>query len=309
MSKNKIKDNFMVLSLDEIRKLAIISLFTDDYLLNKLVLKGGNALFLIYGIDERSSIDIDLSMESDFKENELQLIKTILRKSLEDTFIRKNLIVFDFRFEIRPSILDNKYKNFWGGYRIYFKIIDKDTYNLYKDDLSAIRKDSFVVGPKNIRNFKIDISKYEICKPKNELELDGFTIYVYSLIMIIYEKLRAICQQLEEYSNHVRTNRTPRARDFYDIYTIIKKKPELENDLYSMNNLNILKEMFEIKRVPINFLNKINLDRDYHRDNFYSVRDTIFVKDEIKDFDYYFDFVENICKKITGLLENKDSTF
>lgn len=127
--------------------------------------------------------------------------------------------------------------------------------------------------------------------------------------MIVYEKIRAICQQLEEYSNYVRTNRTPRARDFYDIHTIIKKIPEIENDLYSMNNLNILREMFEIKRVPINFLNKINLDRDYHRDNFYSVKDTIFKRDEIKDFEYYFDYVENICKKIIDLLENKDSTF
>lgn len=299
----------MSLSLDEIRKLVIISLFTDDYLLSKLVLKGGNALYLIYNIDERSSIDIDLSIESDFKKDELQLVKTILKKNLEDTFIRKNLIVFDFEFQSRPSNLDNEYKKFWGGYRIYFKIIDKDTYKLYEGDLNSIRKDSIVVGPKNIRKFKVEISKYEICKPKNELELDGFTIYVYSPIMIVYEKIRAICQQLEEYSNYVRTNRTPRARDFYDIHTIIKKIPEIENDLYSMNNLNILREMFEIKRVPINFLNKINLDRDYHRDNFYSVKDTIFKRDEIKDFEYYFDYVENICKKIIDLLENKDSTF
>lgn len=298
----------MSLSLDEIRKLVIISLFTDDYLLNRLVLKGGNALYLIYNIDERSSIDIDLSIESDFKKGELQLVKTILKKSLEDTFIRKNLLVFDFEFQSRPSIIDKEYKKFWGGYRIYFKIIDKNTYKLYEGDLNSIRKDSVVVGSKNIRKFRVDISKYEICKPKTELELDGFTIYVYSLIMIVYEKIRAICQQLEEYSKCVRTNRTPRARDFYDIHTIIKKKPEIEDDLYSMNNLNILREMFDIKRVPINFLNKINLDRNYHRDDFYSVKDTIFKKDEIKDFDYYFDYVENICKKIIGLLESKGST-
>ena len=113
----------MSLSLDEIRKLVIISLFTDDYLLNKLVLKGGNALYLIYNIDERSSIDVDLSIESDFKKDELQLVKTILKKNLEDTFIRKNLIVFDFEFQSRPSNLDNEYKKFWGGYRIYFKIM------------------------------------------------------------------------------------------------------------------------------------------------------------------------------------------
>jgi len=298
----------MALSLNQIRKLVIISVFTDDYLLDKLVLKGGNALYLIYNIDERSSIDIDLSIESDFKKGELGLVKKILKKNLEETFIRKDLIVFDFEFSSRPSRPSNRKKEFWGGYRVYFKIIEKDTYNAYGGNLDSIRKESIVVGPNNIRKFKIEISKYEICRPKNELELDGFTIYVYTPIMIIYEKIRAICQQLEEYSNYVKTRRTPRARDFYDIYTIIKRLPEIENELYATNNLDILKRMFEIKRVPINFLKIINLDREYHRDDFYSVKDTIFKKDETKDFDYYFDYVENICNKIIGLLENRDST-
>jgi hypothetical protein len=298
----------MTLSLDEIRKTVIISMFTNDYLLDKLVLKGGNALYLIYNIDERSSIDIDLSIESDFKKDELKLVKKILKKNLEDNFIRKDLIVFDFEFKSRPSRPDNRNKEFWGGYRINFKIIEKDTYKLYKGDLDSIRRDSIVVGPNNIRKFKIEISKYEICKPKNELELDGFTIYVYTPIMIIYEKIRAICQQLEEYSNFVKIRRTPRARDFYDIHTIIKRLPEIENELYTINNLDILRRMFEIKRVPINFLKKINLDKEYHRDDFYSVKDTILKKYDTKDFEYYFNYVKNICNKIIGLLENEDST-
>jgi len=297
----------MTLNLDEIRKLVIISMFADDYLLDKLVLKGGNALYLIYNIDERSSIDIDLSIESDFKEDELKLVKKILKKNLEETFIRKDLIVFDFEFSSRPSMPSNRNTEFWGGYRINFKIIEKGTYKAYGGDLDSIRKESIVVGPNNIRKFKIEISKYEICGPKNELELDGFTIYVYTPIMIIYEKIRAICQQLEEYSNYVKTRRTPRARDFYDIHAIIKRLPEIENELYVINNLDILIKMFEIKKVPINFLKKINLDKEFHRDDFYSLKDTILKKGDTKDFDYYFDYVENICKKIISFLENRDS--
>jgi len=157
----------MTLSLDGIRKLVIISMFTNDYLLDKFVLKGGNALNLIYNIDERSSIDIDLSIESDFKKDKLKLVKKILKNNLEDNFIRKDLIVFDFEFRPRPSRPVNRNKEFWGGYRINFKIIDKDTYKLYEGDLDSIRRDSVVVGPNNIRKLKIDISKYEICKPKN----------------------------------------------------------------------------------------------------------------------------------------------
>ncbi len=93
------------LDFDEIRKLVIIALFSDDYLLNKLVLKGGNALNLIYKINERSSIDIDVSIENDFKLNELEMVKNKIKKNLEDTFIRKGIVIFDFVFEKRPTSL------------------------------------------------------------------------------------------------------------------------------------------------------------------------------------------------------------
>jgi hypothetical protein len=37
--------------------------------------------------------------------------------------------------------------------------------------------------------------------------------------MIVVEKLRAICQQMNEYSH--RRYSTPRARDFYDIHSTV----------------------------------------------------------------------------------------
>ncbi|MDA5111008.1 nucleotidyl transferase AbiEii/AbiGii toxin family protein [Brevibacillus thermoruber] len=54
---------------DKLRKLAIISLFSDDELMDILVLKGGNALNIAYKINDRASMDIDLSMDSDFEED------------------------------------------------------------------------------------------------------------------------------------------------------------------------------------------------------------------------------------------------
>ena len=48
------------------------------------------------------------------------------------------------------------------------------------------------------------------------MELDDYTIYVYSPTMIAIEKLRAICQQMPEYALQRRPS--ARARDFYDIY-------------------------------------------------------------------------------------------
>ncbi len=58
--------------LKEIRRLAIIALFSDDDLMDVFVLKGGNAISLVYELDYRASQDIDVSMADDFDEGELQ---------------------------------------------------------------------------------------------------------------------------------------------------------------------------------------------------------------------------------------------
>jgi predicted nucleotidyltransferase component of viral defense system len=51
----------------QIRRVTITALFSDDMLLDQLVLKGGNALNLVYGLTHRTSLDLDFSMDSDFK--------------------------------------------------------------------------------------------------------------------------------------------------------------------------------------------------------------------------------------------------
>jgi len=45
--------------LEKLKKLTIIAMVSDDYLMEKLVLKGGNALDLFYGISPRASLDLD----------------------------------------------------------------------------------------------------------------------------------------------------------------------------------------------------------------------------------------------------------
>jgi predicted nucleotidyltransferase component of viral defense system len=72
--------------LDKIKRYAIIAMFSDDDLMDMLVLKGGNVLDLIYEVSARSSIDIDLSMASEFEENKLDIIKEKIEKTLVDTF-------------------------------------------------------------------------------------------------------------------------------------------------------------------------------------------------------------------------------
>ena len=52
--------------LDRIKRLAVIAMFSDDTLLDKLVPKGGNALDLVLGVTTRASIDLDFSIEHAF---------------------------------------------------------------------------------------------------------------------------------------------------------------------------------------------------------------------------------------------------
>jgi hypothetical protein len=66
---------------------------------------------------------------------------------------------------------------FWGGYRIEFKVIEIKRYEELKGNLRALRTGATVLGRNQEKKFSIDISKFEHCISKRELELDeGFTI-------------------------------------------------------------------------------------------------------------------------------------
>ena len=45
-----------------IRKLVLIAIFSDDDLMDTFVVNGGSAIDLIYKLDARASVDIDLSI-------------------------------------------------------------------------------------------------------------------------------------------------------------------------------------------------------------------------------------------------------
>jgi hypothetical protein len=80
--------------------------------------------------------------------------------------------------------------------------------------------------------------------------------------------------------------------DHFDIYTIVTS---CKIDLLSQSNKEILKAVFKAKRVPIEFLGMLENDREFHRDDFRSVVDTIKPGIKLKRFDFYFDFVKSIA--------------
>ncbi|MCG2772781.1 MAG: nucleotidyl transferase AbiEii/AbiGii toxin family protein [Desulfobacterales bacterium] len=210
--------------LEQIKRLGIIAMFSDDYLMERLALKGGNAIDLVHKTPCRASVDLDFSMDGEFEED-LDTIKGKIEKALQITFRSEGFEVFDINFTIRPPehMLSHEMAAFWGGYRVEFKIIESEKYDQFFGNLRDLQVHAVEVNlPLSQKKvFKIDISKYEYCVPKQRYELDDYTIYVYTPEMIAIEKLRAICQQMPEYAETVQSpSRSARARDFFDIYMI-----------------------------------------------------------------------------------------
>ena len=55
---------------------------------------------------------------------------------------------------------------FWGGYSVDFKVIDKQTYVENQSDISKLRILANDIDSKHKKNFTIEISKFEYCTGK-----------------------------------------------------------------------------------------------------------------------------------------------
>lgn len=278
------------MDLADIRRLVIVAMFSDDMLFNKLVLKGGNAISLVYRYGARGSLDVDFSIEGDFQDAD-DAGKRIMA-ALEDRFAAAGFELFDFTFGQRPATKGWDPK--WGGYRIQFKIIERQKHGELRADLEAIRRNATVIGSAQQRTFTIEVSKWEFCEGKVETELDDFAIFVYTPAMLAIEKIRALCQQMDEYPT--RGAKTARARDFYDIYVILE---ESKMDLASTVTGNLVKAIFAAKDVPLRLIGLIGNYREFHRLDWPSVEAT--VMRGLKPFDFYFDYLLGVARELESL--------
>jgi predicted nucleotidyltransferase component of viral defense system len=282
----------------QIKHLAIIALFSDNDLLDMLVLKGGTALEF-YDLDHRLSLDLDFSIDGEFKQD-LSTIREKIEAALQDTFREAGYIVFDVKFKERPNRLSPDLADFWGGYILEFKVIELEKHEQLFAKIDSLRRNATVVGPLNKRTFNIEISKHEYCEPKQDNELNGYTIYTYPPPMLVCEKIRAICQQMPEYGEIVRSSsQTARARDFYDIYILIER---YRIDLTSEGNIDLLKKIFAAKRVPLHLIKKIHETKEFHREDFTSVKATVGDSSGLNDFDFYFNYIVANCHRILKAL-------
>ncbi len=274
----------MEMDFATIRRTTIIALFADDELAGMLALKGGNALSLVHGITSRTSVDLDFSLKQDFPD--FPRAKERIFRILKDRFDSAGYTVFDEKITPKPRIDGEDTKPWWGGYELNFKILPKDRYEALRLDSPAkLSSQAMVTGPGNKRVFKVDLSKHEYIDGKEAHELDHYSIYVYTPEMIVIEKLRAICQQMPEYAEP--QTAAARARDFFDIYETISKRAI---DLTAAANLELLRTIFDAKKVPLALLVQVQGTREFHRPDWLAVEDAV-AGGPAEKFDFYFDFV------------------
>lgn len=297
------KQTELVNKITEFRKLVIQAIFSDDDLCKLFSLKGGSALDLIHNITYRSSMDVDIAMKDDILPKDIPIIESKLKSALQEIFNAYDppYSIFQFKFEPRPAKQNLKANKFWGGYSVEFKI--RSGIHPIDDvpDSQKAAREAEVVDFTQGKKFEIDISKYEFTNPSEFKDLEGYTIKVYTLEMIIYEKLRAICQKLPGYAAaHTTINARP--KDFYDIFMIMRAQQHIS---FASLDIEVLKTIFEKKEVPLALLFDIpNHKQEVFDEGIEQLKET-FLNDELDTFNpnEVFDFIINGINEIPGIDE------
>lgn len=308
IKKRHLKKPTPALDLDQVKRRVIVAMFSDDDFMDRFVLKGGNALDIVHRVSARASLDVDLSMESSFGDDSLDEVRMRIERALSATFRADGLEVFDLRMEESIPNISPEIADFWGGYAIEFKLVDRETYlALGHGDIELLRRHSLKIGAKG--KFTIDLSKHEYVKGKRAEPLDGFQIFVYTPEMIVAEKLRAICQQMPEYGPIVLRSRpgAPRARDYVDIHTLVENR---QLDMLADQNVELCARMFQIKRVPLSLLGKLPAHREHHRMDWQRVVDNVKPGFPLRTFEFYAGYVEALAERLgKQLLGRNQSPF
>jgi hypothetical protein len=141
--------------------------------------------------------------------------------------------------------------------------------------------------------FQIDISKYEYVKEAEVVDFEGYSLRVYSLCMIVFEKLRALCQQLPEY--RIVAHPRPRPRDFVDIQAILA-----HHEAEVLARLALLTPVFRAKDVPSAYLRRLlePEQRDFHAGAWVQVAQQL---PNARAFTFYYVAVSDLIAKLETL--------
>lgn len=295
----------MLMTPDEMRNTILKAIYSDSDLKETLVLKGGNALKL-YNITDRSSQDLDFSIKESIryeKENEGKKLQDLI----SDAFQQVGFLVVGFEFIEKPKKRNKDLPPFWGGYKISFAIVDTEKYQDKIDLQDPDKMKELSKYGENLENnskkIEIDLSYDEYVADKKSYDLDGTTIYLYSPLMLVYEKIRASCQQLEDYK--LVGNKT-RARDLYDIYKILTntRQTNLREAVLDQCNFYILENIFKAKDVPLELMLKLDSKKSDLAEDYKTKVIPQISADEIEEFDYIFFYNKNLFENLFKEYQN-----
>lgn len=290
---------------DEMRNTILKAIYSDSDLKETLVLKGGNALKL-YNITDRSSQDLDFSIKESIryeKENEGKKLQDLI----SDAFQQVGFLVVGFEFIEKPKKRNKDLPPFWGGYKISFAIVDTEKYQDKIDLQDPDKMKELSKYGENLENnskkIEIDLSYDEYVADKKSYDLEGTTIYLYSPLMLVYEKIRASCQQLEDYK--LVGNKT-RARDLYDIYKILTntRQTNLREAVLDQCNFYILENIFKAKDVPLELMLKLDSKKSDLAEDYKTKVIPQISADEIEEFDYIFFYNKNLFENLFKEYQN-----
>lgn len=289
------------MNADQIRLTVIKSIFSNPQLEEILTLKGGNAMKL-QGLTDRQSQDLDFSIQENIRLS-IEQDGPLFLQSLENEFNPLGYQVINFKFEEKPSKRTAITPPYWGGYQIEFSILKEEIfYHLTEKQLKNINAyaESIEDGKKRIQ---IDLSFDEFTDTRIKERINDVDVYLYSPLMIIYEKIRASCQQLPQYKIGMNKKR---ARDLFDIYTILTNINyiDLYDEILNPNNLYIIRKMFDLKGVSLNLITKIEEIKEELREDYESkVIPQVPRNQSVPDFDYLFSFNNELFMKLYTALQ------
>lgn len=281
-----------MITIDDAVRSVLVGIYSSNTLSDRMYLKGGQALRVSQNLRARFSKDSDFSIEG-VVGNEEAFFKE-LKESIASEFLRLDLYVIDFEFVRKPKFKPEGTPDFWQGWAVEFKLITRDQINLTKD-----RQSASAIVPEGSQSNKIliDISEMEYCGSFEMVKVESVEVKVYSRVLLVVEKIRAICQSHPDYK--YRLKKSNRARDFFDIEQLCSKSivegayEELVNKC--RENLD---KVFDAKEVPPELILKcVNEESFFESQKFgwEEVKSTVSTKE---DFSYYFQFLKDLCKKI-----------
>lgn len=275
-----------------IKRKIIRALVSDDEIMDDIVLKGGSAIELFYNPQNtaRFSEDLDFSLKKDF--DDLNILRGKIESLLSREFSDSDLTPIDVKLTNQTSRHNPEPI---PGYVLEMKFITRNKQELAGNNP---RKQSKMTEPLALgrRQFQIEFSGNEYSEGYSYLEIDNLTIQVYTPAMIVCEKLRAICQQMDEHktANKIRSPKRGRARDFYDIHYLVQN---YSLDLTRAEHLDMLREMFRVKKVPLSNLTLIGNYYAMHAADEPSLKATATLR-TLKSFKFYFDYVVGIASAL-----------